>query len=188
MNLGHLIFGGDLWATLHASAQLPPACLSSNNSLTDFFTTASMHLRSLFLLPLTLSLQVPLNMSVSWLDKTAYTYLFHGNSRNSRALRAAHLPTLLYRVANTDVWSVIPAFPDSSAPIPRHKPSQLVNKKASKPLPPLVLKATPINLLPFATRGRALLSYVIQYTQDWTVGPLEYCGIARRIKGRGQDM
>lgn len=55
MNLGHLIFGGHLWATLHASAQLPPACLSSNNSLTDFFTTASMHLRSLFLLPLTLS-------------------------------------------------------------------------------------------------------------------------------------
>ncbi|KAJ7702107.1 hypothetical protein B0H14DRAFT_3527311 [Mycena olivaceomarginata] len=143
MNLGHLIFGGDLWATLHASAQLPPACLSSNNSLTDFFTTAT---------------------SLGWIKPLTRTF-FNGNSRNSRALRAAHLPTSLYRVANTDVWSVIPAFPDSSAPIPRHKPSQLVNKKASKPLPPLVLKATPINLLPFATRGHALLSYVIQYTR-----------------------
>ncbi|KAK7041223.1 hypothetical protein R3P38DRAFT_3453508 [Favolaschia claudopus] len=28
----------------------------------------------------------------------------------------------------------------------------------------------------------------LKYTQDYTVGPLDYCGIARRIKGRGEDV
>ncbi|KAJ7022894.1 hypothetical protein C8F04DRAFT_1272088 [Mycena alexandri] len=38
------------------------------------------------------------------------------------------------------------------------------------------------------TRAKALLSYIIQHTQDFTVGPLDYCGIARLIKGRGPDI
>ncbi|KAJ7855340.1 hypothetical protein B0H13DRAFT_1903169 [Mycena leptocephala] len=36
-------------------------------------------------------------------------------------------------------------------------------------------------------RDRALLTYIINFTQNFTVGPLDYCGIARRIKGRGDD-
>jgi hypothetical protein len=39
-----------------------------------------------------------------------------------------------------------------------------------------------------AIRDKVLLSYIIQYTQEYTVGPLDYCGIARLVKGRGSDM
>jgi hypothetical protein len=49
-------------------------------------------------------------MSASWLDLSAYTYLFHANKGD---LHASHLVIILYRAANTDIWSVIPAFSDS---------------------------------------------------------------------------
>lgn len=36
-------------------------------------------------------------------------------------------------------------------------------------------------------RSKSLLSYIIKYTKNYTVGPLDYCGVARRVEGRGED-
>ncbi|KAF7369166.1 hypothetical protein MVEN_00243800 [Mycena venus] len=99
INLGGLIFGEELWAKLRSDAGLPIACLSSDNTLARFYS----------------NLSIAAEMSTSWLNPTAYTYLFH---TNKGALRASHPLTILYRAANTNIWSVIPAFPDNSAPIP----------------------------------------------------------------------
>ncbi|KAJ7928704.1 hypothetical protein B0H13DRAFT_2311328 [Mycena leptocephala] len=172
-------FDTDLWAVLHTNAGLPAECLSGDNVLAKYYS----------------GLLISSEMSTSWLNPSAYTYLFHNNKCERHPL------TILYRVSSTDVWSVIPAFPDNSAPIPRArppKPSKKVpaivpaksgrKRKASrppkgKPVPVLISKPTPIQKCSPSIRERALLSYIIQYTQDFTVGPLDYCGIARRIKG-----
>ncbi|KAJ7901422.1 hypothetical protein B0H13DRAFT_2336088 [Mycena leptocephala] len=39
-----------------------------------------------------------------------------------------------------------------------------------------------------STCDHALLTYIINFTQNLTIGPLDYCGIACRIKGRGDDV
>lgn len=57
-----------------------------------------------------------------------------------------------------------------------------------KPVPSLVPKPTPMQQCNPSARHRALLTYIINFTQNFTVGPLDYCGIARRIKGRGHDV
>ncbi|KAJ6572487.1 hypothetical protein DFH09DRAFT_1277419 [Mycena vulgaris] len=171
-------------AALHANAA---ACLSSDNMLANFYS----------------GLSISFEMSTSWLNPSAYTYLFHNNKRERHPL------TILYRASSTDIWSVIPAFPDNSAPIPRARPpkprkkvpvivvpAKGVRKRKAlgtrqpklKPVSVLIPKPTPIQQCSPSIRERALLSYIIQYTQDFTVGPLDYCGIARRIKGRGDDV
>ncbi|KAK7016662.1 hypothetical protein R3P38DRAFT_3202916 [Favolaschia claudopus] len=128
------------------------------------------------------------------------------------ALKAFRPSTLLYRISKADVWSVIPAFPVNSPPIPRARPPkpktdppppppppkrgkgksrsppQPKVKKSPPEPPPLVPKPTPSQLLSPLARDRALLSYIIKYTQDYTVRQLDYCGIARRVKGRGADV
>ncbi|KAK7001158.1 hypothetical protein R3P38DRAFT_3612701, partial [Favolaschia claudopus] len=191
MNLGTLIFGADHWAYLCAEAGLPVACVSSWNPLAHYYSTLSL----------------PSEMASSWLNMDKYTYLFHPSSQR-KPLQAFHPYTQLYRLAKADIWSVIPAFPDNSAPIPRRrpplnprelkpeskpkpkqtKPQPRRSPPKPKPLPPLIPKPTPIELSTSFVRERALLSYIIKYTQDYTVGPLDYCGIARRIKGRGEDV
>ncbi|KAK7036928.1 hypothetical protein R3P38DRAFT_3480764 [Favolaschia claudopus] len=221
MNLGTLIFGADHWAYLCADAGFPAACVSSWNPLAHYYSTLSL----------------PSEMASSWLNMDKYTYLFHPSSQR-KPLQAFHPHTRLYRLAKADIWSVIPAFPDNSAPIPRRrpplnprepkpevessspppipvkppppakrgkgkpraprqtkskpKPKPKPQPKRSppkpKPLPPLIPKPTPIELSTSFVRDRTLLSYIIKYTQDYTVGPLDYCGIARRIKGRGEDV
>lgn len=155
---------------------------------------------------------VPPEMSVTWLNPNAYTFLFNGGGKAS--LRASHPRTLLYRASATDIWSVIPAYPSNSAPIPRATPPKLpaashpperksratsTAKKgknpgkrrappAPKPKAPPRPSPTPMHECDTGTREKALLSYIIQHTLDYTVGPLDYCGIARLIKGRGADM
>jgi hypothetical protein len=109
----------------------------------------------------------------------------------------------IVRAANTDIWSVIPEFSDNSAPIPQARPPQTPKmeqiekavapgKKGKVQKPP---RPEPVHLLfrnpPLcntSARDRALLTYIINFTQNFTVGPLDYCGIARRIKGRGDDV
>ncbi|KAK6971267.1 hypothetical protein R3P38DRAFT_2587381 [Favolaschia claudopus] len=200
INLGSLIFGGEHWANLCASAGLPAACMSSRNPLARYYA----------------SLSLPPAMSASWLNLGRYTYLFH-SPETTNALRASHPLTQLYRISKSDIWSVIPAFPDNSAPIPRARPPKPPTENVSPPPPPpppvkrgkpgkqkrqsrprappkpkaapvLIPKPTPIHLCDSSVRERTLLTYIIKYTQDFTVGPLDYCGIARRIKGRGGDL
>ncbi|KAF8129449.1 hypothetical protein K438DRAFT_1999852 [Mycena galopus ATCC 62051] len=133
------------------------------------------------------------------LMESAYNNL--GARLDSHNGRPPHHPLIIfYRVSSTDVWSVIPAFPENSAPIPRARPPQLRKSKdpllistganpskKSKPKAASVLKLkpTPIEQSGSSEREHSLLSYIIQYTQDFTIGPLDYCGIACRIKGRG---
>ncbi|KAJ7601865.1 hypothetical protein DFH06DRAFT_1399924 [Mycena polygramma] len=174
INLGSLIFGADLWSELHSQAGLPPSCLSSDNVLARFFAATP----------------IPPAMSATWLDTSAYTFLFNPKGKSAR--RASHIRTLLYRASATDIWSVIPAYPDNSAPIPRRRPPKVEDNNARKPtkrkvVPPKV-KPTPMKECDSTTREKALLSYIIQYTQDYTVGPLDYCGVARLVKGRGSDI
>ncbi|KAJ7825262.1 hypothetical protein B0H13DRAFT_2375020 [Mycena leptocephala] len=186
INLGSLIFGADLWAALHANTGLPAACLSSDNVLANFILD-SQALSS--------------ELQASWLNPSAYTYLFHANTNK----RERHPLTILYRVSSTNIWSIIPAFPDNSAPIPQARPlkpkvpavivpsKSVSRRKASMPtkpkqIPILIPKPTLIQQCSSSIRERALLSYIIQHTQDFTVGPLDYCGIARRIKGWGTDV
>jgi hypothetical protein len=142
-------------------------------------------------------------MSASWHDLSADTYLFHTNKGD---LRASHLVTILYRTANTDIWSVIPAFSDNSALIPRARPPQTPKmeqieeavapgKKGKaqkppkpKPFPSLVLKPTPMQRYNPSAGDRTLLTYIINSTPNFTLHPLGYCGIAHCIKGRGDDV
>jgi hypothetical protein len=121
-------------------------------------------------------------MSATWLNPSAYLYLF---SMGTKARRASHPLVHLYRASNTDIWSVIPAYPNNSAPIPRSKPRRSMSNKA--PLAPTP-SPTLMSECDSGMREKALLNSIIQYTQDFTVGPLDYCGIARLIKGRGPDM
>ncbi|KAJ7468853.1 hypothetical protein B0H11DRAFT_2045141 [Mycena galericulata] len=192
VNLGSLIFGDEVWSDLHSSAGLPPACLSKDNVLARFFR----------------ELSVPAEMSATWLNLERYTYLFNDGKS---ALRAFHPHTILYRASSTDIWAVIPAYPSNSAPIPRPRPPKTSllpafpkpSKKSksrrtagpsrARPKPKAATAAprllpTPMVQCDPSTRERALLSYIIKHTQDYTVGPLDYCGIARRIKGRGKDV
>lgn len=48
--------------------------------------------------------------------------------------------------------------------------------------------STPFAIQSPDARAQALLSYVISHTKKYTVGPLDYCGVARRVKGRGEDL
>ncbi|KAK6992325.1 hypothetical protein R3P38DRAFT_2802806 [Favolaschia claudopus] len=126
------------------------------------------------------------------MESTGQTVTFHPHTR-------------LYRLAKADIWSVIPAFPDNSAPIPRQrgkgkpraprqtkskpkpkqtKPQPKRSPPKPKPLPPLIPKPTPIELSTSFASERALLSYIIKYTQDYTVGPLDYCGTVSPIESR----
>ncbi|KAK7057079.1 hypothetical protein R3P38DRAFT_3544272 [Favolaschia claudopus] len=205
MNLGTLIFGADHWAYLCADAGLPAACVSSWNPLAHYYSTLSHGV---------------------FVAEHGQVYLFVPSSSQRKPLQAFHPHTQLYRLAKADIWSVIPAFPDNSAPIPRRRP--LLNPREPKPevessspppipakppppakrgkpraprqtkskpkpkpkqtkpqpkrsppkpkpLAPLIPKPTPIEHFDF-------------YTQEYTVGPLDYCGMARRIKGRGEDV
>ncbi|KAJ7438872.1 hypothetical protein FB451DRAFT_1378109 [Mycena latifolia] len=169
LNLGSLVFGTELWSQLHVEAHLPEACLSDNNILARYFS----------------NLSIPAEMSPSWLRPDAYAYLFNSSAKTVK--QAFHPHTTLYRASKTDIWAVIPAFPDNSAPIPRARPPRL-DVYPQKPQDPPSPSPTPMHLCDSGTRQKALLSYIIKHTQDYTVGPLDYCGIARRIKGRGQDM
>ncbi|KAJ7156231.1 hypothetical protein C8R46DRAFT_1294815 [Mycena filopes] len=166
LNLGSLIFGYKLWDDLHSSAELPANRLRSDNALSRFFSTAP----------------IPTNMSATWLSPLAYTYLFHDDIK---ARRASHPRTLLYRASSSDIWSVIPAYPPNSAPIPRSKPG-CSNSKKSPSTP--TSSPTPMLESDSGTRAKALLNYIIQFTQDYTIGPLDYCGIARLIRGAGPDV
>ncbi|KAK7036924.1 hypothetical protein R3P38DRAFT_3182924 [Favolaschia claudopus] len=172
VNLGSLIFGAEHWENLCASAGLPAACVSGRNPLARYYA----------------SLSLPPAMSASWLNLGRYTYLFH-SLETKNALRASHPLTQLYRISKSDIWSVIPAFPDNSALIPQARPPKPPTENVSPPPPPpppaapvLIPKPTPIHLCDSSVRERTLLTYIIKYTQDFTVGPLDYCGIARRIK------
>ncbi|KAK7041222.1 hypothetical protein R3P38DRAFT_3179844 [Favolaschia claudopus] len=75
-----------------------------------------------------------------------YTYLFHPSSQR-KPLQAFHPHTRLYRLAKADIWSVIPTFPDNSAPIPRRRPP--LNPREPKPEvessspPPIPVKPPP---------------------------------------------
>ncbi|KAJ7877256.1 hypothetical protein B0H14DRAFT_3130249 [Mycena olivaceomarginata] len=73
------------------------------------------------------------------------------------------------------------------APIQCARPPKSVNPTTKRGKPKGLTKPTPVDLCDPSTRAHALLSYIIKYTQDFTVGPLDYCGITRRIKGRGTD-
>ncbi|KAJ6611852.1 hypothetical protein B0H10DRAFT_1952741 [Mycena sp. CBHHK59/15] len=199
VDLVSLVFRADLWAQLHSQAGLLESCLSSDNVLARFYSTTP----------------IPPEMSVTWLtwlNLNAYTFLFNGGGKAS--LRASHPRTLLYRASATDIWSVIPTYPSNSAPIPRAKPPKLpaashppagkyratsMAKKgknpgkchappAPKPKAPPRPSPTPMHECDMGTQEKALLSYIIQHTLDYTVGPLDYCGIARLIKGRGADI
>ncbi|KAJ7897860.1 hypothetical protein B0H14DRAFT_3424727 [Mycena olivaceomarginata] len=90
-----------LWAELHSCAGLPAGCLRNDDVLSDFFATTP----------------IPANMSATWLNPFAYTYLFNDGGR--AALRASHPRTLLYRASATDIWSVIPIHFYSTLPLSR---------------------------------------------------------------------
>jgi hypothetical protein len=63
-------------------------------------------------------------------------------------------------------------------------------QKPPKPNPvsSLVPKPTPMQQCDPSTCDHTLLTYIINFTQNLTIGPLDYCGIACRIKGLGDDV
>ncbi|KAK7016498.1 hypothetical protein R3P38DRAFT_2785706 [Favolaschia claudopus] len=73
-------------------------------------------------------LRLPPAMSASWLNLGRYTYLFH-SPETKNALRASHPLTQLYWISKSDIWPVIPAFPDNSAPILRARPPKPPTEK-----------------------------------------------------------
>ena len=75
-----------------------------------------------------------------------------------RPLARNWTPTFCYRAGSRDVWSIHPAL--------------------SYPFDPVLGE----------DREKRLLRVVTQYQNIYTVGPLDYCGIGKLVRGRGQDV
>ncbi|KAF8076957.1 hypothetical protein FPV67DRAFT_440258 [Lyophyllum atratum] len=168
-NLGPLIFGESEW--LRLAAGLPPSCLAPDNALTRYFAKPEFN-----------------TTSKTWLDPGAYDFLLSEAPSRSQ-LCANWTRTILYRVNNANVWSVIPIYENSIPDTPQY-PEYIpviatTTKKKSVPTKPLQVKFI---LESQEERKKLLISYVTQHTKNYTIGPLDYCGIARRVKTSGKDI
>ncbi|KAF8231077.1 hypothetical protein L208DRAFT_1378283 [Tricholoma matsutake] len=101
-----------------------------------------------------------LHTSYTWLDPDAYTSLF---LHNTKALKAKWRRPQLYHIQDTNVCDT---------------------KLDQSVMQPLKVQ---IEIIPDSECDKHL-SYVIQHTKQFTVGPLDYCGVAQHVKGRGHDI
>ena len=96
----------------------------------------------------------------SGLDLAAYDFLFH-KENIPRPLAKHWEYTFCYRGGERDIWCLDPRVSDAR---PEFHP--VLGDK----------------------RNECLLSFVTQYRNTYTVGPLDYCGIAKLVHGRGNDV
>ncbi|KAG6848988.1 hypothetical protein H0H93_012193 [Arthromyces matolae] len=177
LNLGALIFGPSAWERLAHEAGLDEACIIPDNPLSRLYSkpefAATSHL---------------------WLDTTAYKTLDSPELpdvpidpveglRSQRAKGRKWRPTHAYRIQDTNIWSIIPLYSSLTTPdspvyvsVPGYK------RGTPKPI------TTKIEVYGAKDQSNLTLSHVIQYTEQYTVGPLDYCGVARRIKTAGIDV
>ncbi|KAF8162677.1 hypothetical protein B0H34DRAFT_692522 [Crassisporium funariophilum] len=167
VGLGSLIFGNSLWEVLHDKAGLPMGCLTPQNSLIDYFHDPSFD-RS------------------TWLYPNGYSFLF--NEAAGRQGMTAWANTLLYRIANTHIWSIIPAYSCNSCPdMPPSKsavarrPSQSSKSKISVS----DQESTSVSMIEGQEHLHLLMRYVTRHSEIMTVGPLDFCGTAEIIQGQG---
>ncbi len=76
----------------------------------------------------------------------------------TRQLAQNWTSTYCYRLQQRDVWSVHPGL--------------------SHPFEPIVGE----------DRRKRLINFVTQHRNTYTVGPLDYCGIAKLVRGSGQNV
>ncbi|GLB43862.1 hypothetical protein LshimejAT787_1500460 [Lyophyllum shimeji] len=168
-NLGLLIFGESEWVRLATAAGLPPPCHAPDNALTCYFAKPEFKATS-----------------KTWLDPSAYDFLLLDTPSRSE-LCSNWTKTILYRVNNANVWSVIPIY-ENSIPDTLQYPEYIpvtATKKKTAPTKPLLVKIT---VESGEERKKLLISFVTQHTKNYTIGPLDYCGIARRVKTSGKDI
>ncbi|KDR65504.1 hypothetical protein GALMADRAFT_148649 [Galerina marginata CBS 339.88] len=97
----------------------------------------------------------------SRLDPTAYDFLFHSN-KIGRTLTPTWRPVFCFRllVDKSDVWTLY------NEPEQHDRFTPIVGEE----------------------RERRLLNFKTQHTNVQTVGPLDFCGTARLVSGRGKDV
>ncbi|KAF8164942.1 hypothetical protein B0H34DRAFT_793383 [Crassisporium funariophilum] len=120
--------------------------------------------------PNTRSILVLVDRSKTWLQLEAYDVLFNGSSGH-QGMTSWSRP-YVYRISKSNVWSVIPVYPKLSIPDIPDRPCQ--------PLP-----GVEVELLDNDTRSSLLLQNVTQHWEVYTVGPLDFCGVAQIITGPG---
>lgn len=105
--LGPLIFGA-LWPSLICQAGIKWDGALGSDALSQYFSkgNASIVFSSPFILTLSIAYQ---SCQHTWLDCTMYDELFVSNTR------ATWHTSYCYRWNHTDIWSIIPAFPENSA-------------------------------------------------------------------------
>ncbi|KAF8987634.1 hypothetical protein BDZ89DRAFT_1152618 [Hymenopellis radicata] len=141
-NLGHLVFGGaDVWCSMGGVAW------TSDNPLDAYFRQRN----------------IPLSAEASFLDTTLYATPF------LTAVKRSWVPSILYRIDDSDVWSIHFPFPDASLPFNYHTASQS-------------FRSYTFETCSEAIRAAHLFAYIVKCTMSYAVGPLDFCGVARIIK------
>ncbi|KAF8954246.1 hypothetical protein BDZ97DRAFT_1766393 [Flammula alnicola] len=170
LDLGSLIFGGALWTKLASDNDL--SIVEEENTLSKYFSANEF------------------DRSKTWLHPEHYDYLF--NASSLRQGMTAWSQPRLYRWFETNVWSVIPVYPVlSHADVSSRALKILEAKKATKSTvkatktKALTPKKVKIDVLDENMRMALLLQNVTQHSEVYTVGPLDFCGVAQIITGGG---
>ncbi|KAF8974289.1 hypothetical protein BDZ97DRAFT_2052948 [Flammula alnicola] len=170
LDLGSLIFGGALWMKLASDNDL--SIVEEENTLSKYFSANEF------------------DRSKTWLHPEHYDYLF--NASSLRQGMTAWSQPRLYRWSETNVWSVIPVYPVlSHADVSSRALKILEAKKATKSTvkatktKALTPKKVKIDVLDENMRMALLLQNVTQHSEVYTVGPLDFCGVAQIITGGG---
>jgi len=95
----------------------------------------------------------------SGLNLSEYHFLFH-NQSIQRPVTKCWKNTYCYRGQKRDIWTL---WPDVS-------------------------ESWPFDAIFGEEQDKRLLSFVTQHRNTYTVGPLDYCGIAKLVHGRGGDV
>ncbi|KAF8059517.1 hypothetical protein FPV67DRAFT_1716693 [Lyophyllum atratum] len=151
VGLGSLIFGNSLWEVLHDKAGLPIGCLTPQNLLVDYFCDPSYN---------------SVDHS-TWLYPNGYSFLF--NEAAGRQGMTAWAKTLLYRIANTHVWTIIPTYPCNSCPdMPPSKSAGRSSQSSKLKVSNSDQESTSVSLIEGQERSRLLMRNVTRHSDIMT--------------------
>ncbi|KAF8907003.1 hypothetical protein CPB84DRAFT_1769209 [Gymnopilus junonius] len=173
LQLGSLIFSDERWCKLASESGVADA--GQLDPLSEYFSSP----------------EFSHSHSNTWLHPRYYDYLF--NPPLSRQGMTAWSHTKLYRWSNTNVWSVIPIYPALSVAADpalssvecRKGKTTMKKGKPKKSSTQGTRARVKIEVLDDEVRAGLLLKNVTQHSEVYTVGPLDFCGIAQIITGPG---
>ncbi|KIJ99464.1 hypothetical protein K443DRAFT_8420 [Laccaria amethystina LaAM-08-1] len=148
-NLGELIFGHDIWVAYSGKLWI-------SNILTAYFKRRGIDV----------SQPKYLHPTV-----TSYNPLFFSGEQ----LRKSWLETTLHYTNDKSLWSVIPQLPSNTHPTgySTYDPFNEKGKGRRKSNGPPTITAAPRH-----EKEKQLFNHIVNYSINYAVGPLDYCGIA----------